>query len=145
MLFIKRAGIVAPLPQVAGSKLALAVDVARKAGVRAPERLGHGHLLLRQDNPMDVIRHEAPSVKFQAVRTCRGHDVIEIDFAVLIGGKDFLPIVAALGHVVSKPRDDHASEGRHRDESQPSAPFLSDFTASVRICRICAHLSVTES
>lgn len=68
VLVIKRAGIVAALPKMTGGTFLLVVDVAGESLVRAPERLRHGRRLMhRQHDPMDMIRHQAAAVKFEAV------------------------------------------------------------------------------
>lgn len=82
--FVERAGVVTSLPKVTAAALVLGVDVAGILRMSAAEGLRHRVGGVRDDDPMHVIRHEAPAVEVQVVVLGGAHDEAEVGGAIFV-------------------------------------------------------------
>lgn len=109
---IEGAGIEAVLPEMAMATVH-AIDVLCVELVRAFEGLGQGGLLLRFDDQMNVVGHQAIALYTQGVSAGGFAEVLEIGPAVGVHKEHVLAVAGALCDVVGALRDHRSCLSGH--------------------------------
>ncbi len=108
----ERTGEKTVLPKVAGS-IAAGVQVLSVAAVYAAEEDGQRFGATWRDDPVDVIRHEAPGLDTDLAVVKIGGREGEIRGAVHVGEEDVVAVYPSLGDVVGASGFDTTSVPRH--------------------------------
>ena len=98
---VQGAGVKAILPEVAAA-LMQAVDILGVDEVRAADRLGQCLIVMRRQNQVDMIGHQAVARYLRPVSGGLSLQNLKIDFSVFLYKKDILPVVPPLGHMMSE-------------------------------------------
>ena len=100
------------MPEVAGAA-AFGIPILGVAAVDPPEEDCEGVLALGDDDPVDVVDHEAPGEDAGLGVWELGGEELEVGVAVLGGVEDGLAVYSALGDVVGEVGEDAAWISRH--------------------------------
>jgi len=112
---LRGAGVEAILPEVA-CRARQSVPNLSESAVNILHGLGHGVIVLRYGNEVNVVRHQAKSEDAQGVELGVFPEQVEIEETQGIAFEDVLAAVAALGEVVREAGRDHAGETGHAVE-----------------------------
>ena len=108
----ERARVEAVLPEVTAATRG-EVEALGINHMRLPQRSGHGTLVLRRDDEVHMIGHEAVSQYAQVVLFTLGFESFEIEVPVGVGSKNRLTIVASLRDVVGRSDDNETLFAGH--------------------------------
>ena len=107
MVFIERARIVAPLPQMTGAMIRR-VPIGREAAMGFLERQGKRGESARSSNDVYVVRHQTEANDLDAMKFRAQAEQFQVDAPLCIGLKDKASPVCPLRDVMRNSRSDYA-------------------------------------